>query len=117
MTFLFNIQEHYISGYLILRVWEVVDSTDKFLYIQPRLIPNKKAEENTTKIKKDVTEHPLTYMNEYHYSTQSAVSAFKQRQEEIINRAERDIEQAKQKLRDADMDLPHQIIKYRLLED
>ncbi len=111
MRYLYSIIEHPASGYTTLRVWEIVNSTNKFYHIQPRLIPNKDVEKNTTKIRKDETEHPLSYMNKYHSSPQGAMDAFIAGQNNLINRAVADMDRAEERINRANTDLPHQISK------
>ena len=83
MTFLFQIIQNFDTGEYLVRKYEVVDSTPKFYYIQPRNIANKLAERGTKKIRKSKTNHLIPTMND-HFFTAKEGFTFLQRKGRIL---------------------------------
>ena len=66
MTYLYSIKSHPMTMRPIIRMWEIVHSTNTFYDLQARNIPNKDAMKVTRRVSKAQVEHLLSHMNEYH---------------------------------------------------
>ncbi len=109
MMYLYSIVDHPTNLRPLLRVWEIVKTTNKTYHIQPRFIPNERAMNSTIKIKKSNIEHSSLPKREYYFSAQEAMDALISRQKDIIRRAKSSIELAEQKILEVTEDIPMQM--------
>ena len=106
MTYLYKIELHPVEYKYIIRKYEIVRSTPKKFYIQPREIKNKQLEKLSVEIWKDSARRPLPTINDYFYSTSAAYSAFIARQENVIQSAKSSIKSAMEHIEKLKNDIP-----------